>query len=129
MPRNDIVFMGIYGAVGWFLALLLIRFLGPVMFDQGLLHLIFIVIGAAISWPTIWIAARLIDRPAHDMLAPTAVFTGAAACCDGIALSFAPWAYGPEGLHTGFAGGTILFGVGWLLFAALLEGRKAPVVP
>ncbi len=128
MTPKEIRLMVLYGIGGWFVALLVIRIFGPAMFDQGIRHVVFLCIACLIGWPTLWIAAKILERPQSDMVAPVVCFTLAAMLCDGLALNFAPWAYGPVGLHTGFAGGTILFGAaGGILIAVALARGKATV--
>ncbi|MEJ6397871.1 hypothetical protein [Yoonia sp. 208BN28-4] len=127
MTKSETGRMVAYGVAGWFVAAMIIRGLGPHMFNQALLHLAMLVIAAVIAWPTVRIAEMMLDdQQSAGMLAPIAVFTATATVIDGIALSFAPWIYGDIGLHTGFAGGTILFGVGALLIVGMIaDSRRA----
>jgi hypothetical protein len=118
------VMMVPYGVAGWFAAALLLRWLGPAMFDTGARHAILYLVSALIAWPTIWLGARIIGAPMHRMLAPTALFTGTAAACDGLALVLLPGLYGGAA-QTGHAGAVILFGVGALLVLALVLERQS----
>ena len=118
MTQSQYIPLTLLGVVAWFAVAMLVRFTGPFFFDQGLLHLAYLAFAGAIAWPTLVIIRRAAGVPATRVLRPTAFTLAVASICDGIALSYAPWIYGPVGLHTGFAGAVILFGVGWLLLAA-----------
>ncbi len=123
MTRKDTIAMILYGSAGWFVAAMTIRLLGPAMFDGGFLHVAMLGIAALVAWPTVWLGAALLRRRRADMLAPVCVFTATAAFWDGLALTFTPGFYGTGGLAGGYAGGTILFGVAWLLLVALAGHR------
>jgi len=119
MTKSQWINLTLLGVVAWFAVAMLVRFTGPFFFDEGVLHLAYLAFGGAIAWPTLYVIRRVAGVPANRVLRPTALALAVASICDGLALSFAPWIYGPVGLHTGFAGAVILFGVGWLLLAAI----------
>ena len=119
MTKSQWIALTVLGVVAWFGVAMLVRFTGPFFFDQGVLHLAYLVFGGAIAWPTLLLVRAVAKVPANRVLRPTAVAVAVPSLCDGLALSYAPWIYGPVGLHTGFAGAVILFGVGWLLLAAV----------
>ena len=125
MTGKQTLLMAVYGVIGWFAAAMLLRWLGPLMFGPGPLHVLILVIAAVIAYPTIWIAARVSGVAMGEMLQPTVVFTAVATLCDGIAVTYFPQVYGGVGPNLANAAGAILFGVGWLLIMAVWLQRKA----
>ncbi len=114
------------GLAFWYAAAVFVRYAGPAgYFDGGLANAITFAGVIPASWLTVWIVKRAAALHPPQVVPGLALATGAAALCDGLALTWAPGLYGTEpgqALH-GAAG--ILWGVGWILGFALLDSRRS----
>ncbi len=68
----------------WAAAALLMHFVGPVVFDGGLIHILFWIANFFVPVLFLPLIAKLTGRTKHDMLAPTALMAAPAMTLDGI---------------------------------------------
>jgi hypothetical protein len=114
------------GLAFWYAAALFVRYAGPAgYFDGGLANAITFAGVIPASWLTVWIVKRAAGLQPPQVVPGLALATGAAALCDGLALTWMPslYATGTEPALHGAAG--ILWGVGWILGFAILDSRRS----
>lgn len=107
------------GCVFWFLAALYVRFLGPVLFDLGALHLLAFAIGAASGPVFLAIAAAVTRHSLGDMVLPVALMLVSATALDALAMTYTPGLYGGTGPVLALGAAQILWGITSALVAAL----------
>ena len=122
--RQIAVFL-VYGVVVWFLAALLLRWLGPLGIYQGGLRLLVYLLIIPGTLPLVWLSARLAGNAPGQLFPGFTLASAMAALCDGMALAWTPTLYGATtALHAG-AGAMILWGLGVGIFLAYLWDRPA----
>ncbi len=130
MPRNDdrlegavlsAARIGLFVAVGagvWLFAALMVRYLGPISFDQGLAHVALYVFCAPLAFVSTWMIAKVTGTPLNAMVGPMVIMTTTAVFLDGTALVWAPGLYGGADVAA-HGGAAILWGLGWFFVAAI----------
>ena len=117
----------LFGFVFWVIGVIAIRFLGPIMFDGGLLHVLIFVIAFLSAPPTILIVAKLAGRAKSDMLLPAATMSLTAMLFDGLAVTFdalgVTHIYADTALLSAYAGGLLLFAFWSIILFAVIWHR------
>ena len=120
------------GAVFWLLAAILMKYLGPVVFDGGLIHALWFVANFAFGAISLVVIAKLTGRTKHDMLAPTAIMAMPAMLMDGLAVTTDArgWShvYADTPQLAAYSGGFLLFAFWSFFFFALMWHRPARAV-
>lgn len=123
LSRSQMAIFLLYGIAGWFLAAVLIRWLGPLGIFAGwprALTYLLIVPGTV---PFVWLAAKLGRAAPGQLFIGFSISSAMATICDGLALWLIPDLYGSGvATHAG-AGGTILWGIGVGIFLAYIMDR------
>ena len=113
----------VLGAVLWFLAALLLRYVGTAGgFDGANRALLFAAILPG-SIPVVLLFRRVLALGPGQLTGAVALGTAAAALLDGLALSWWPALYGTETALIAGSGATILWGAGALIFLAYAFDR------
>jgi hypothetical protein len=121
------IILAFYGAFLWFVAAMLVRYVGPMgAFEGNALWITYILVIPG-TIPALLIGKRIAGLSKPQMLGGVAIVTATAALLDGIALAWFPTLYGtdPWTVLTGAA--LILWGVGVGLVLAWIMGRHQPV--
>ena len=110
------------GVAFWFLSAMMVRFLGPFVFVEGSITLVFtFVLTIPIAWVFFWLGTALSGARGADVLPAVAILTFVALCLDGIALTWFRDLYGPT---YGYGGPWIMWGAGLILMVALLQTQR-----
>lgn len=119
------LFVGI-GVVLWFVAAMMIRFLGPAVFVPGsaALPLVF-ALSIPVAWAFLWVGTTGIGVRGAAVMPAVIIMSFTAMFLDGLALTFFPALYGlpPASLLMGAA--LLLWGVAWIQFIAFVQTRRA----
>lgn len=110
------------GIAFWFLAAMMVRFLGPFVFvaESGTLVLTF-VFSIPLAWAFFWLGTALSGARGADVLPAVSVLTFVALCLDGVALTWFRGLYGPT---YAYGGPWIMWGAGLILMFALLNTQR-----
>lgn len=113
------------GAIFWFLAALVIRFLGPGVFAPGsaVLLLVF-ALAVPIAWGFVWLGTAIAGARGAAVVPAVAIMAATAMLLDGVALTWFPALYGLPPASLVIVGACLLWGVGWCLVIAFLWGRR-----
>lgn len=124
LTRSQCIIFLVYGVAGWFIAAMLLRYLGPLGIYDGLPRLWTYALIIPGTVPFVWLAGRLANTSKGQLFHGFSLSTAMATLCDGTAFALFPTLYGATvDLHLG-AAGTILWGVGVGVFLALLMDRR-----
>lgn len=111
------------GLVFWVTAAALMHFLGPHVFDGGLIQIIFWIANFFFPALALPLIARLTARAKHEMVGPTALIALPAMTLDGLAISFDTLGkthiYADTPALAGLTGGFLLFAFASFFFWAL----------
>ena len=117
----------IIGVLFWVSAGALMHYLAPLVFDGGLIHILFWVANFLLPAAALPLFARLTGRTKHDMLAPTALMAVPALTLDGLSVTFdtlgASHIYADTPHLAGLTGGFLLFAFASFFFWALIWHR------
>src|SRR5436189_806160 len=111
------VLPAVLGLVGWFIAAMFIRLAIPLGWFAPPLTVVLFVVAVPASWLLVELVRRLAGGA--DLLARVTIMCVVALLLDGLALVWLPSLYGAEGAELLPAAAWLLFGVGWIEFAAL----------
>jgi hypothetical protein len=111
------------GVIFWFIAAMMIRFVGPLVFVPGsvVLPLTF-VLSVPIAWAFVWVGLFLARAQGAAALPAMVVMSFTAMLLDGIALTFFPILYGPT---FAIGGAWILWGLGLIQVIVFAQSRRA----
>lgn len=124
LGRAQLVTFLLFGIAGWFIAAMLLRFLGPLGIYQGGARAMTYLLIIPGTVPFVWLAGWLAKAQPGQLFVGFSLSTAMATLCDGLALWLIPNLYGiGQQLHAG-AGGTILWGVGVGVFLAYVMDRR-----
>jgi hypothetical protein len=112
------------GVVFWFLAALFCRFAAPAGWFGGLGSLALFVVALPSLWVAVVIMRRAAGLSAAQIFPGMSVGTMAAAMCDGVAITWAPWLYGGVTPGLAPAAAWILWGAGAGMLIALVMGHR-----
>ncbi|WP_102127142.1 DUF5367 family protein [Deinococcus planocerae] len=114
------------GAALWFLAAMMIRFLGPSVFVQGsaALPLVF-VLSLPVAWAFLWVGLTLSGARGAAVLPAVVVMSFTAMLLDGLALTFFPALYGLPPASLLLAAAWLLWGVALTQVIAFVWPRRA----
>ena len=125
---NTRLFIGL-GIAIWLVGVVLIRLLGPYVFDAGWLHILFFGANFIFGAITVWAFAAIAGLSRHRMLVPTTVVAMVAMLLDGVAVTLdtagVTHIYADTAEHAAYAGGLLLFAFWSAFFFALLWHREA----
>lgn len=114
----------IIGIIFWIVAAGLMHYLGPLVFDGGLLHIVFWIANFAFAAGAIILIAKLTGRTKHDMLAPVALIAMPAMVLDGLSITLDAQGlthiYADTPLLAAYSGGFLLFAFWSFFFFALI---------
>lgn len=110
------------GVAFWFLAAMMVRFIGPFVFIEGSVTLVLtFVFSIPIAWTFFWLANILSGARGADVLPAVNILTFVALCLDGVALTWFRGLYGPT---YAYGGPWIMWGAGLILMVALLHTQR-----
>lgn len=115
----------VIGALLWFLAAIILRFVGPMGAFEGFNRLLTYALVIPGTVPFLLLSVRLAGLVRGQIVAGVAVITAAAALLDGVALAWFPALYGTGAAQLAGSGAAILWGVGVGLVLALYMDRPA----
>jgi hypothetical protein len=115
----------LYGATLWFVAAMIVRFVGPMgaFSGQALLVTYALVIPGTV--PAIWLMEKLFGIVKGKLTLAVALVTATALILDGIALNFFRAVYGSDPAITNIGAALILWGAGIGLFLGFLMEAQA----
>ena len=112
------------GAAFWALAAVFMHFVGPYVFDAGLIHVGFWIANFFLPVLALPFIARLTGRTKHQMLAPTALIALPALTLDGLSITLDTLGqthiYADTPQLAGLTGGFLLFAFMSFFFWALV---------
>ena len=115
------------GAIFWLLAAILMKYLGPIVFDGGLIHILWFVANFAFGAVAVVAIAKLTGRTRHDMLVPTAIMAMPVMIMDGLSVTLdargLKHIYADTPLVAAYTGGFLLFAIWSFIFFALMWHR------
>lgn len=118
----------IIGIIFWIVAAGLMHYLGPLVLDGGLLHILFWIANFAFAAIAVMLIAKWTGRTKHDMLAPVAIMAMPAMLMDGLAVTTDAMGlthiYANDPLLAAYTGGFLLFAF-WSFFFFALIWHKA----
>ena len=110
------------GVAFWFLAAMMVRFIGPFVFIEGSATLVLtFVFSIPIAWVFFRVALLLSGARGADVLPAVSILTFVALCLDGVALTWFRELYGPT---YAYGGPWIMWGAGLILMVALLHTQR-----
>lgn len=122
LTKPQTVFSVIYGVILWFLAAMMVRYLGPLGAFEGVALLITYALVIPGTVPFIWLGQRLIGLATLQLSNSVMVITATALMLDGLAFNFFRSLYGSD-LATVMAGSAlILWGAGIGLVLGMVMG-------
>lgn len=122
-PRQTAILVA-FGAVGWFAAALLIRFLEPYGALQGTARAWTYLLIIPGSVPLVWIGQAIARHSRVQRGLAATVFTTTALLLDGLAVAWIPWLYGTSTAHVLAGAAAILWGAGVAISLGFLMGRR-----
>jgi hypothetical protein len=125
LTTTQMIILALYGAALWFLAAMIIRFVGPMGAFEGSAMAITFVLVVPGTIPAILFARKLAQLVPEQTAIGTTVITAAALLLDGIAHAWFPTLYGADpALHVDGAA-TIFWGAGvGLVLGLFMNGVK-----
>ena len=125
LDRRQVWIAAVNGAVLWFVAVLLLRWLGPMGIHEGVNRVILYALVVPGTYPFNLLIGRIARLQKGQMVQTLALGTAVATVLDGAALAWAPTLYGPTAdLHMG-AATVILWGAGVGILLAFWMDRLA----
>jgi hypothetical protein len=122
LTNKQTMFSIIYGVVLWFLAAMMVRYLGPMGAFEGVALLITYALVIPGTVPFIWLGQRLMGLSTSQLSHAVVVITATALLLDGLAFNFFRSLYGSD-LSTVMAGSAlILWGAGIGLVLGIVMG-------
>jgi hypothetical protein len=122
-PRQTGILI-VFGAIGWFAAALLIRFLEPFGALQGTARVWTYLLIIPGSVPLVWIGQAIARHTRVQRGLAAATFTGTALLLDGLAVAWIPWLYGSTTDHVLAGAAAILWGAGVAIALGFVMGRR-----
>ena len=122
-PRQTAILVA-YGAIGWFAAALLIRFLEPFHVFDGMARVWTYLLIIPGSVPLVWIGQAIARHTKVQRGLAAATFTGTALVLDGLAVAWIPWLYGSTTEHVLAGAAAILWGAGVAIALGFIMGRR-----
>jgi hypothetical protein len=117
----------IIGIVFWIIGAITVHYLGPFVFDGGLLHVAFWIVNFIFGAVGTIFLAKVTGRTKHDMLAPVAIMAMPAMLMDGLAVTTDALGlthiYANDPLLAAYTGGFLLFAFWSFFFFALIWHR------
>ena len=118
----------IYGIIFWIFGAVFIHYLGPAIFSNPVLHILFFVANFAIGAIAVGLFARMTGRKRHQMLVPVTIIAMPAMLMDGLAVTLDTKGitniYSNTPVFAAYAGGALLFAFWSAFFFALLWHRE-----
>lgn len=111
------------GALLWFVAAMILRFVGPLGAFEGLNRVLTYVLIIPGTVPFLLLSVRLAGLQRNQIAFGVAMITATAALLDGIALAWFPGLYGTGSIQVANSGAAILWGAGVGLFLGLMLDR------
>lgn len=112
------------GVVFWFVAAMTVQFGAAAGFFGPTASAILFVVSLPISWISVLLIKRIAGLRAGQTLPGIAVGTVAAACCDGVALTWGRGLYGTDPVLVTYGAAWILWGAGLILLFAYLDDHR-----
>ena len=124
ITKKQFAILAFLGVLFWFIAAMVILFGEPFGILGPQSSLITFALNLPISWGLVIVIGQLAQlRPAQ--IVPGISFALAlAACCDAIALTWAPWLYGSQAEYRVLGGAAILWGVFAFIAGAFFESYR-----
>jgi hypothetical protein len=122
-PRQTAILV-VYGAIGWFAAALLIRFLEPFNVFDGTARIWTYLLIIPGSVPLVWIGRAIAGLAKVQLAVASAIFTGTALLLDGLAVAWIPWLYGTTTEHVLAGAAAILWGAGVAIWLGFLMSSR-----
>jgi hypothetical protein len=116
------------GIAFWLSAAALMHYIGPYVFDGGLMQILFWVANFVLPAAALPVIARLTNRTKHQMLAPIVLIALPAMTLDGLAITFDTLGqthiYANTTSLAGLTGGFLLFAFASFFFWALVWHKE-----
>ncbi len=110
------------GVAFWFLAAMMVRFIGSFVFIEGSITLVLtFALTIPMAWAFFWLGKALSGARGADLLPAVSILTFVALCLDGVALTWFRELYGPT---YAYGGPWIMWGAGLILMVALLHTQR-----
>jgi len=116
------------GIIFWLIAAMFMHFIGPFVFDGGLLHMVFWIVNFFLPVLLLPLFAKLTKRSKHQILIPTVLICIPAMILDALSITFDTLGkthiYANTALLGGVSGGFLLFAFASFLFWALIWHKE-----
>lgn len=122
-PRQTGILI-VFGAIGWFAAALLIRFLEPFHVFDGMARVWTYLLIIPGSVPLVWIGQSMTRHTKGQRGVAASVFTATALLLDGLAVAWSPSLYGSSTEHVLVGAAAILWGAGVLITLGFVMSRR-----
>lgn len=118
----------ILGLIVWIIGVVAIHILGPIVFDGGMLHILFWIANFVVGGVSIVLIAKFTGRTKHEMLVPTTLMAMPAMLMDGLSVTLDTMGvthiYANTPTLAAYSGGLLLFAFWSFFFFALLWHRE-----
>jgi hypothetical protein len=125
LTQKQIIFSVIYGVILWFLAAMIVRFIGPMGAFEGMALVITYALVIPGTVPFIMIGQKLLGLVKGQIAGSIMVVTATALLLDGIALNFFRGLYGNDPVIIMAGAALIMWGAGVGLVLGMVMRREA----
>jgi hypothetical protein len=125
LTQKQIVISVVYGALLWFIAAMLVRYIGPMDAFSGTALLITYALVIPGTVPFLLIGQRLMGLGKGQLASSVMITTTTALLLDGIALNFFRGLYGSDPVVVMAGAALIFWGAGVGLVLGMVMGREA----
>jgi len=118
LSNRQLVIVIAAGVVLWFAAAMCVRYLGPWLFDFGVIQILLYVLLVPITWCFIWVIQKLAGLTRDNLFRGIGIGTASALFLDGIAFAWFPAFYSLSADIRLAGAASILWGAGVFLAVA-----------
>jgi hypothetical protein len=123
LSQTQIIASILYGAVLWFLAAMIVRYIGPMGAFVGTALVITYALVIPGTVPAIWLGQKMMGLAKDQLAKSVMIITTCALLLDGLAMNFARGLYGPDPVITAAGAGLIFWGAGVGLVLGIMMER------
>jgi hypothetical protein len=124
LTQKQVIFSVIYGVVLWFIAAMIVRYIGPMGAFEGMALVITYALVIPGTVPFIMLGQRLIGLAKGQIAGSIMIITATALLLDGIALNFFRGLYGNDPVIIMAGAALIMWGAGVGLVLGMVMGRE-----